>query len=325
MANSRKTSRWLVPLIVVAAVVIFLLSHLFSRLSGTAWQSNDGFAFGTIYSIVYEHGEDLQGEIEGELLKVDREFSMFNQESTVARINRGDTLVERSAMFREVYALALEVNNDTHGAFDITVAPLVNAWGFGFKHEEQPTRAQVDSLLGIRSQLDFAGIAKGYGCDVVGHLLERHGISNYMISIGGEVVCRGLNKSGGSWRIGVTRPDDDALSCGGEMECVLLLSDASMATSGNYRNFYYKDGRKYAHTIDPRTGYPVQHELLSATVIAPTCATADAYATAFMVLGLDSTRAVLSRHSEMKAYLIYTDSAGDYAVWHSAGLAAAPL
>lgn len=284
------------------------------------YRKNSNFVFGTIYNITYQSSEDLQQKIEAELMKVDAEFSMFNRESTVSRINSGDSSVVRSEMFQEVCDLAQTVNRETQGAFDITVAPLVNAWGFGFKHEQMPTPAQVDSLLKIRNQMDFSAIAKGYGCDVVARLLESKGIHNYMVEIGGEVVVSGRNSKGDKWHIGITKPADDSLSVDGEMQTVLTISDKAMATSGNYRNFYYQGGRKYAHTIDPRTGYPVQHSLLSATVFADDCATADAYATSFMVLGLDGSKAVLLRHPELMAYLIYTDEQGQLAVWSSPAL-----
>ena len=240
---------------------------------------------------------------------------MFNEQSTVAAINRGEQ-PQLSAMYQEVYQLAQQVSADTDGAFDITVAPLVNAWGFGFKTEQMPTPEQVDSLLQIRSQLDYSAIAKGYGCDVAARVLSQHGVSDYMVEIGGEVVTCGHNPKGEPWRVGVSKPTENEDEAA-ELQAVLTVSNAAMATSGNYRRFYYKGGRKYAHTIDPRTGYPVQHELLSATVIAPTCAVADAYATAFMVLGLQGAQQLLQRHPEMKAYLIYTDQQGQLSVWHS--------
>ena len=284
------------------------------------YQHNGNFVFGTMYNMTYEYERDLQTEIDAVLQEVDGEFSMFNEQSTVARINRGDTTVERSEMFNEVYQLALAVNSETDGAFNITVAPLVNAWGFGFKHEQMPTPAQVDSLMKIRNQMDFSAIAKGYGCDAVARLLASKGISNYMVEIGGEVVVRGHNAKGEPWHIGITKPVDDSLSVEGELQAILSITDKAMATSGNYRNFYYQGGRKYAHTIDPRTGYPVQHSLLSATVLADDCATADAYATSFMVLGLEGAKAVLGRHPELMAYLIYTDEQGNYAVWLSPGM-----
>ena len=282
-------------------------------------QHDSGFIFGTAYNATYEFEKSLKEEIEAELQKVDNEFSMFNEHSTVAAINRGEQ-PERSKMFEEVYQLALQVNRETDGAFDISVAPLVNAWGFGFKNQQMPTPEQVDSLLKIRDQMDFSAIAKGYGSDVVARLLRSKGIRNFMIEIGGEVVVEGQSPSDKPWRIGVTKPQDDSLSVNGELQTILNLTDIAMATSGNYRKFYYHGGRKYAHTIDPRTGYPVQHSLLSATVLAKTCAVADAFATSFMVLGLDSARQVLARHPELKAYFIYTDTKGDLATWYSPSL-----
>ena len=293
---------------------------LFTSCVQEEYRKNSNFVFGTIYNITYQSDKDLQQEIEAELMKVDGEFSMFNTESTVARINSGDSAVERNAMFQEVFDLAQHVNRETQGAFDITVAPLVNAWGFGFKHEQLPTPAQVDSLLQIRNQMDFSAIAKGYGCDVVARLLESKGIHNYMVEIGGEVVVSGSNSKGDDWHIGITKPTDDSLSVDGEMQTVLSITDYAIATSGNYRNFYYQGGRKYAHTIDPRTGYPVQHSLLSATVLASDCATADAYATSFMVLGLEGAQTVLQHHPELMAYFIYTDEQGQLAVWASPAL-----
>lgn len=284
------------------------------------YRQNSNFVFGTIYNITYQSDKDLQQEIETELMKVDGEFSMFNPQSTVARINSGDSTVERSEMFNEIYQLAQTVSRETDGAFDITVAPLVNAWGFGFKHEQLPTPEQVDSLLQLRNQMDFSAIAKGYGCDVVARLLESHGIHNYMVEIGGEVVVSGKNAKGDDWHIGITKPTEDSLNVEGEMQTVLSITDHAMATSGNYRNFYYQGGRKYAHTIDPRTGYPVQHSLLSATVLAENCATADAYATSFMVLGVEGAKAVLARHPELMAYLIYADEKGQLATWASPAL-----
>ena len=286
------------------------------------FQRHSNFVFGTVYNITYQYDKDLQKEIEAELMKVDAEFSMFNKESTVARINRGDSTVERSEMFNEIYQLAQTVSNDTYGAFDITVAPLVNAWGFGFKHEQLPTAQQVDSLMRIRNQMDFSAIAKGYGCDVVARLLKSKGINNYMVEIGGEVVVSGHNDKDQLWHIGVNKPVDDSTHMENELQTVLSITDHAMATSGNYRNFYYQNGKKYAHTIDPRTGYPVQHSLLSATVIADNCATADAYATSFMVLGVDGAKEVLLRHPELMAYLIYVDEDGQMAVWSSPALKA---
>ena len=283
------------------------------------YQHDNGFIFGTVYNITYQCEDNLKTEIEAALQQVDGEFSMFNDTSTVARHNRGEKVSE-SPMYKEVYKLAQTVHQETDGAFDITVAPLVNAWGFGFKHEQMPTKQQVDSLLRIRSQYDFSAIAKGYGSDVVARLLRRRGVTNFMVEIGGEIVTQGISERRLPWKIGVTKPTDDSLSVNGELQTVLNITDIAMATSGNYRKFYYKDGQKYAHTIDPKTGYPVQHSLLSATVLAKDCATADAYATSFMVLGVERAKAVLEKHPELMAYFIFARPDGTNDVWFSPSL-----
>ena len=283
------------------------------------YQHDNGFVFGTVYNITYQCEDNLKTEIEAALQQVDGEFSMFNDTSTVARHNRGEKVSE-SPMYKEVYKLAQTVHQETDGAFDITVAPLVNAWGFGFKHEQMPTKHQVDSLLRIRNQYDFSAIAKGYGSDVVARLLRRRGVTNFMVEIGGEIVTQGISERRVPWKIGVTKPTDDSLSVNGELQTVLNITDIAMATSGNYRKFYYKDGQKYAHTIDPKTGYPVQHSMLSATVLAKDCATADAYATSFMVLGVERAKAVLEKHPELMAYFIFARPDGTNGVWFSPSL-----
>ena len=168
-----------------------------------------------------------------------------------------------------------------------------------------------------RLMLDCSSIAKGYGSDIVARFLQKRGVKNYMVEIGGEIVTKGISPKRVPWKIGVTRPVDDSLSVSKELQSVINVTDKAMATSGNYRNFYYKNGKKYAHTIDPHTGYPVQHNILSATVIADNCATADAYATAFMVMGLEKAQKLLERHPELMAYFIYSDKDGKNKTWRS--------
>lgn len=332
--NPKKRLVWQLPFLVLLIVGTVLIIR---QQQSTPYQKNAGLIFGTTYSVTYQCGEDLQEEIEAELKKVDDEFSMFNSQSIVARLNNGEQ-PELSNDFIDVFKLARQVSEDTDGAFDITVAPLVNAWGFGFKHEQMPSKEQVDSLRELISyryvtlkdktitmqkpgmMLDFSAIAKGYGVDVVARLLERHDIKNYMVEIGGEITTRGINPERVPWRIGVNKPSEDALNENHELQTILNVTDKSMATSGNYRNFYVKGGKKYAHTIDPKTGYPVQHSLLSATVLTDRCAKADAYATSFMVLGMDGAKKILERHKELMAYLIYTDNKGNLSVWYSPSL-----
>ena len=314
--KQKKRLLWQVPFLALLIVGTVLIIR---QQQSMPYQHDEGFVFGTVYSITYQSTDNLKADIEAELQKVDDEFSMFNERSTVARINRGET-VQKSDMFNEVFELAQTVNRETGGAFDITVAPLVNAWGFGFKHESMPSRQQVDSLLKVRDQYDFSAIAKGYGSDVVARLLRKRGVQNFMVEIGGEIVTQGISERRLPWKIGVTKPTDDSLSVGGELQTVLNITDVAMATSGNYRNFYYKGGRKYAHTIDPKTGYPVQHSLLSATVLAKSCAVADAYATSFMVMGVERAKELLERHPELMVYFIYAKPDGTNGVWFSPSL-----
>ena len=314
--------------LIVASVIIIRQQRV------TPYQHDTGFIFGTTYSITYQYDKDLQKEIEAEMNEVDASLSPFNKQSIITAVNNNKP-VRLNEKFTEVFNLAEKVSKETGGAFDITVAPLVNAWGFGFKKGVAPTKHVIDSLRQIigyqkvvlvnrhivkkdpRINLDCSGIAKGYGSDCVANLLRKHGIENFMVEIGGEIVTSGINPDRVPWKIGVTKPVDDPTQQNGELQTVLNVTDKAMATSGNYRNFYYKGGKKYAHTIDPKTGFPVQHNILSSTVLADNCATADAYATAFMVLGLDKAKAVLGRHPELMVYFIYSDKHGKNAVWYS--------
>lgn len=325
---------WQLPflaLLIVGTIIIV------GQQRNTPYQHDSGLVFGTEYHITYQYTDNLKTEIEAEMQKVDFSLSPFNKQSVITKVNNNEP-AELDNMFVEVFNMAMNISADTDGAFDITVAPLVNAWGFGFKQGTMPSAQDVDSLKQMtgygkvelrngkiikkdpRIMLDCSSIAKGYGCDAVARMLERKGIENYMVEIGGEIVTKGINDKRLPWRIGVTKPTDDSLSISQEYQTVLNVTDKAMATSGNYRNFYYKGGKKYAHTIDPSTGYPVQHNILSATVLADNCATADAYATAFMVMGLDKARKLLDRHKDLMAYFIYADDKGNNKVWFSPSL-----
>lgn len=224
------------------------------------YQHNTGFIFGTVYNITYQSDKDLQGEIEAELKKVDSSLSTFNKASVISKINRNEN-VEVNKMFADVFNLAQNISSETEGAFDITVAPLVNAWGFGFKNDTKPTAEAIDSLKQIigykkirlegnrvvkedkRIMLDCSAIAKGYGSDAVARLLKSKGIENFMVEIGGEIVTKGINEKRLPWKIGVTKPVDDSLNVNQEIQTILNVTNKAMATSGNYRNFYYKNGK----------------------------------------------------------------------------------
>ena len=331
---NNKKLLWQLPFLTLLVVGSILIIR---QQRSMPYQKSADFIFGTTYHITYQCDSDLTQSIKAELLKVDASLSPFNKESVITAINDNKDVCP-DEMFKDVFSLAMDISKETEGAFDITVAPLVNAWGFGFKNGSQPSRHQVDSLLRLvgyekvsmvdgkvkkmdpRIMLDCSAIAKGYGTDRVARLLQSRGVENYMVEIGGEVVTSGVNPERLPWKIGVTKPTDDSLNTGHELQTILNLTDKAMATSGNYRNFYYKGGKKFAHTIDPKTGYPVQHSILSATVITKSCAVADAYATSFMVMGLDKAKQVLERHPELMAYFIYSDEKGDMAVWFSPSL-----
>lgn len=327
----KKSLTWQLPFLILLIVGTVLIIR---QQRNTPYQTNKGFIFGTVFTITYQYEKNLNDEILAVLNEVDNSLSPFNKNSIITKINE-NIPVTPDKMFIEVFQLAKQISTETNGAFDITVAPMVNVWGFGFKNGTSPTKEVIDSIKGIvgfekviykdgkvlkqdpRITLDCSAIAKGYGCDMVARLFRQKDIKNFMIEIGGEVVTSGISEKRIPWKIGVTKPTDDSLSTNQELQTVLNITDMAMATSGNYRNFYYKNGKKYAHTINPKTGYPVQHNILSATVLAPNCATADAYATSFMVLGMEKAKQILEKHPELMAYFIYSDPKGRNAVWYS--------
>ena len=295
----------------------------------------EGVVFGTTYHITYAspEGRNLDTTITKALKEIDYSLSMFNEESTISRINRNDTTVFVDSLFKHLFNNSQKVSQRTKGAFDITVAPLVNLWGFGFKKQDQVTPEKVDSLLLYvdyssvqiignqilkqheKTMLDASAIAKGYACDHVANALREQGVENLLVEIGGEVTALGVNQNGNLWRIGINKPIEDSTSTVSEIQRIVTFSNAGMATSGNYRNFYIKDGKKFSHTINPKTGYPVEHSLLSATIIAPDCMTADAYATACMVMGLESALELCNNDSNIAGFFIYDNHGTITEVW----------
>lgn len=303
----------------------------------------EGSVFHTIYHITYQGERDYHDEIKQLFKEFDGSLSMFNDTSIITRMNNCDTSVVANRYFRHVFTKAMEVSEATGGAFDITVAPLVNLWGFGFKNSDNVSQAAIDSILQFvgyktvhldeeghlhkddpRTIMDASSIAKGYMSDVVADFLREQGVENYMVEIGGEVALNGVNPKGSRWSIGINKPTDDSTQVNSELQDILYMSEGGVATSGNYRNFYYKDGKKYAHTIDPHTGYPIQQDILSSTVIARDCMTADAYATAFMVLGKEKAMEVLAKDTTLMAYFIVdapdADGNGGYEIVYSPAL-----
>ncbi len=336
-SNKKKKLRWQLPFLLL--LVVGTIYVIRSNPQAVPYQQEEGAIFGTFYHATYQCDSSLQEEIERELRRVDASLSPFNDSSVISRINRGENM-KPDSMFVHVFRLSKEISEATRGAFDITVAPLVNAWGFGFKNEKDITPAKIDSLLQFvgfqkislkegeivkqdpRVILDCSAIAKGYGSDVIAQTFERKGVKNYMVEIGGEIVVKGVNPKGKKWKVGINKPVEDSLSEANVVQTILNVTDIAIATSGNYRNYYYRDGKKYAHTIDPHSGYPVQHSILSSTVLAKDCATADAYATAFMVLGLEASKEVLEVHPEIQACFIYADEKGENQLFMTPGIKA---
>ena len=290
----------------------------------TQYYRNEGKVFGTYYNIRYSSTADLHDSIQAAFKDFDNSLSMFNQHSVLSAVNANRDTSTNEA-FETMWAEAEKVYNLSHGAFDITVAPLVNYWGFGTK---KPTSdpslkgREIDSLhefVGFekvrlvnhkviksdpRVQIDGGAVAKGQACDMIANVLRTNSCENYLVDIGGEVVAHGVNDKGEPWHVGITKPNLNNEGAQDELQEILAVSDICMATSGNYRNYYYADGERRSHTIDPRTGYPVQHSLLSATVVSSTCMRADALATACMVLGADEALEMIDRASDAACYLL---------------------
>lgn len=304
------------------------------------YQFDDGRIFNTSFHIKYAYNRSLKAEIMDELNTFDLSLNPFNKNSIISKVNNNEPVVVDS-FFTEVFNKSMEVSGNTDGKFDITASPLINAWGFGFKNMDSITPQIIDSLQSFvgygkiaidpdgkiaktdsRVTLNMSAIAKGYACDVIARLLEKHGIENYMVEIGGEISAKGVNDSGQCWRIGIDKPIDDASGMKHELQTILSICDKAMATSGNYRNYYVKDGKKYTHTIDPQTGFPAQQNILSATVLADQCITADAYATAFMVMGLEKSVTVAKGIPGLLYYFIYSTANDSVAVHYSDGFEA---
>jgi FAD:protein FMN transferase len=340
MASPRKFKKLYLQLIILAAIllVVFFISH--SQKKGE-YMRIAGFTQGTTYHITYESksGEDLQTSIDSLLTDFDKSLNTYLPNSLISRFNKNEPGLHADRKFTDVFIKSYEVYKKTDGAFDITVAPIVNALGFGTSKDTldvdstmidslllyvgmEKVKLQDDTLVKTDSHvmLDVNALAQGYSVDVVADYLESRNIRNYMVEIGGEIRARGKNEQDEYWRIGIDKPVEGNDIPGTELQSVIRLNDLALATSGNYRKFYEKNGIKYVHTINPKTGYPVISNLLSATVVAKDCMTADAYATAFMVMGTDKSIRFLNDNRFLDACLIYSDEKGDFKVHYTKGL-----
>ena len=289
----------------------------------TTYFHNEGRVFGTYYNIRYSATTDLQDSINTALQAFDNSLSLFNSHSVLSAVNANrDTTTD--APFEAMWSEAERVYTLSNGAFDVTVAPLVKAFGFGRKSDQYAVISPqtIDSLRAFvgfekvqlvdhkvikadpRVQLDGGAVAKGQACDMIAAMLQRQGCANWLVDIGGEVVCHGLNAKGEPWHVGITKPNLNNEGAQEDLQEILAVTDICMATSGNYRNYYYEGDERRSHTIDPRTGYPVQHSVLSATVVSSTCMSADAMATACMVLGETEALEMIARAGDAACYLL---------------------
>ena len=293
----------------------------------------DGFAQGGTYHLVYQKPANweqlsLPDSLSKYFSQIDKSLSGYDQASIVSQINRGEN-PPLDSLFIECFNISKEIYEATSGAFDISGAPLFDIWGFGFREKVEITPQMIDSIkhfvgmdkLSItydpaanahfllkgdpRMKVNFNAIAQGYTCDYIAAKLELMGITDYLLEVGGEIICKGKNSKGKEWSIAIDKPVDGNFIPGNDIQTIIELTDAGLVTSGNYRKFYIENGEKYSHTINPATGYPAKHNLLSATVIAPTAAIADAYATYLMVIGLQKAKEFLAQNPQMEALLVY--------------------
>lgn len=326
MLKSRKYYAVLLLLLVLVVALPFMRSRKkFIKNTGVVWT--------TEYHITYEARADLNDSIQQVLTMIDNSASAFNKQSLVTAINEGKSDTA-DRLFKTLYNKALEVNKASSGVYDPTVMPLVNAWGFGYKSGNLPTQEQLDSILAFvgmghtrldgnkvvkddpRVQFDFSSIAKGLACDEIAAMLVRNGATNYMVEIGGEVVARGVNERGETWRVSVDLPvPDDDQGAVHANAVVLRLDSLAVATSGSYRKFKEVDGKKVSHIVNPITGSSETSNLLSVTIVAGDCMGSDAWATACMAMGLEKTQAMMENNSKLGVMTISTDDDGNFVVW----------
>lgn len=298
-----------------------------------------GEAQGTTYHITYYDSlnRDLQSDITKILVDFDNSVSTYVPTSIISRINANEKKVIVDKYFIACFNKAKEVWKNTNGAFDPTVYPLVNAWGFGPGKKQKIEKTKIDSILQFvgfhliqlkgnkvikkdpRVSLDFNAFAQGYSVDVVSEFLNSKGIHSYIVEIGGEVYAKGKKPNGDNWKIGIEKPIDNKESSN-DLKAIVTLENLAIATSGNYRRFVLEDGVKYHHHLDPKTGYPTKNNLLSASVFAKECISSDANATGILVMGLGKAKEFLAIHTELQAYLIYSDDKGNYQVYETPGV-----
>ncbi|MEG9329091.1 FAD:protein FMN transferase [Salinimicrobium catena] len=323
-------------------LILCLIGLVTSCNSGPSKQTAAGEALGTTYNITYYSEKEiaLEKALDSIFERVNQSMSTYREGSDISRLNSGDSLVKVDTLFRNVFRLSEKVYNESNGYFDPTVGNLVNFYGFGPERGEQEVdTAKVDSLMQfvgldkislteegrVESSasavyLDFNAIAKGYTIDLIGHYLDSRKVENYLVELGGELLAKGKNlEKAAAWTVGIDDPEQ--LEEQRTLTAAVKLKDRAMATSGNYRKNRIDPatGKMYVHTINPLTGYAEKSDVLSASVLAENCALADAYATAFMAMGLERSKEMLSKLETVDAYLIYAKEDGSMGKYATAG------
>ncbi len=315
-------------IIVISSLVLVLFSC--KRQADLKPIKFEGEAQGTYYSITYFDSENrnLQKEVDSILNAFDLVASVYVENSMVSKINRNED-VEVNKMFVELFNLSEEVSASTDGAFDVTIGPIINAWGFGSTKQDSLPESKLEYLKSICGYkkvriennkvikdsremiLNYNAVAQGFSVDIIGRFFDSKGIENYLIDVGGEVLAKGTKPNKELWKVGIEKPSENQMD-ERKLFSTIQITDKAIATSGNYRKYYIKDGVKISHTIDPKTAKPVTHNLLSVTVVAKTAGIADAYATAFMVIGKDKAIEFIKTHPDknLSAYFIFSDETG---------------
>ncbi len=315
-----------------------LVAVVFSSCKDAVYNDINGETQGTTYHIIYNKDVMLKSQIDSVLNEIDLSLSTYNENSLLYKLNNNEDL-PLDKHFVKVFNKAMEISEVSDGMFDVTVGPLIEMYGFGSDKHTEVNDTIIDSLLQYvgftkvkivnnklvkdvpEIRLDLNALAQGYTSDYVADYLERQGIVNYFVEVGGEVICKGLNNFGEGWRIGIEKPIENTDNTDKQIELIISIKNEkkAIATSGNYRKFYIENGVKFTHSIDPHTGYPARDSLVSVSIMADDCMTADGFATACMVSGFEKAKQIVTKNEALEAFLIYLDKEGKFQFWFSPG------
>ncbi|WP_085519182.1 FAD:protein FMN transferase [Marivirga sericea] len=330
MNNRKKNSIYSLILIAAVAIIWFYRDSQKPKTKEVPYIYISGEAQGTTYNITYSDDENrnFKQEIDSILNQFDLSLSTYIKNSEIAKFNKADSFQFKSPYFYPVLEKSKEIHEASNGAFDPTVYPLIEAWGFGPEKVDFPDSSRIEEIKAYvgfeyinftrqkvlkekdKVSLDFNAIAQGYSIDVIFDFLKSKNVQDMMVELGGELRVSGKNENGDLWSIGIDDPKTEA-DQQAKRVAIIKLDNEAISTSGNYRKFFVYEGKKYGHSINPKTGYPIQRDIISSTVVAPSCMEADAWSTAFMVTGLEQAKEILSQQDHLKAFFIYEDADGE--------------